>query len=40
MRTNPELKGMKPGTPGFRVWGEEAMERKVQSGDPQYYFFP
>jgi len=40
MQSNSELSGMKPGTPSFRVWSEEDMARKVQSGDPQYYFFP
>lgn len=40
MRINPVLSGMKPGTPGFRVWTEEAMARKAQAGDAQYYFFP
>jgi hypothetical protein len=38
LRSNPELSGMKPGKPKFRVFSTDDMLRKIPSDDPQYYF--
>jgi len=40
MQSNPLLTGMKHGSTSFRVWSQEAMERKIQRGDAPYFFLP
>ncbi|MDP9912415.1 hypothetical protein J2W27_004541 [Variovorax boronicumulans] len=38
LQSNPALSGMKPGDTTFRVWSQDAINRKRQGGDAQIYF--
>jgi hypothetical protein len=39
LQANPALSGMKLGDTTFRVWGQDAINRKLHAGDSQIYFF-